>query len=224
MPIEQIRSLLGNTPDSTSCASTGCFNLLTWRSNVDTGEVLRVSWDGSENNSEIPDQPPNKAAFAPELGLLAVGYRSHPILIFDTGSGALLGVCSSVKSNGIDAMVFNPNTDISALVVSNTNGDLLVFDPQTTELRYQKSNVCAHALACSPDGKSLVTGDSRGTIEVYDFDGSDSTFLSLIYRINSHGESVRSMVFSDDAYASLTAENRKRVYGSQPFWFRRMLI
>ncbi|KAI0870237.1 hypothetical protein GGS24DRAFT_493150 [Hypoxylon argillaceum] len=167
-------------------------------SNVDTGEVLRVSWDGSENNSEVPDQPPNKAAIAPELGLLAVGYRSHPILIFDTGSGALLGFCSSVKSNGIDAMTFNPNTDISALVVSNTDGDLLVFDPRTTELRYQKSNVCAHALACSPSGKSLVTGGSRGTIEVYDFDGPDCTFLSLIYRINSHEESVRSVVFSDD--------------------------
>ncbi|RWA07822.1 hypothetical protein EKO27_g7285 [Xylaria grammica] len=181
--------------------------------NVDTGEVLRVSWDGGENDSEIPDQPPNKAAFAPELGLLAVGYRSHPILIFDTGSGALLGSCSSVKSNGIDAMAFNPNTDISALVVSNTDGDLLVFDPQTTELRYQKSNVCAHALACSPDGKSLVTGDSRGTIEVYDFDGPDSTFLSLIYRINSHEESVRSVVFSNDSLRLVDCrESQARVW------------
>ncbi|KAI1755556.1 hypothetical protein F4782DRAFT_409103 [Xylaria castorea] len=182
-------------------------------SNVDTGEVLRVSWDGSENNSEIPDQPPSKAAFAPDSGLLAVGYRSHPVMIFDIGSGALLGSCSSVKSNGIDAMAFNPNTDISALVVSNADGDLLVFDPQTTELRYQKSNVYAQALACSPDGKSLVTGDSRGTIEVYDFDGPDSTFLSLIYRINSHEESVRSVVFSDDGLRLVDCrESQARVW------------
>ncbi|KAI0408779.1 hypothetical protein F4802DRAFT_366865 [Xylaria palmicola] len=167
-------------------------------SNVDTGEVLRVSWDGSEKNSEIPDQQPNRAAFAPDSGLLAVGYRSHPIMIFDTGSGALLGFCGSVKSNGIDAMAFNPNPDISALVVSNVDGDLLVFDSRTTELRYQKSNVYAHALACSPDGRSLVTGNSRGTIEAYDFDGSSGTFLSLIYRINTDEESVRSVVFSDD--------------------------
>ncbi|KAI1128895.1 hypothetical protein F5Y10DRAFT_164427 [Nemania abortiva] len=182
-------------------------------SNVDTGEVLTLSWDGSENNSEIPDQLPNKAVFAPELGLLAVGYRSHPILIFDSGSGALLGICSAVKSNGIDAMAFNPNPDISALVVSNTDGDLLVFDSQTTELRYQKSHVCAQALACSPDGKSLVTGDSRGTIEVYDFDGPDGTFLSLIYRINSHDESVRSVVFSDDGLRLVDCrESQARVW------------
>ncbi|KAI1739372.1 hypothetical protein F4680DRAFT_449117 [Xylaria scruposa] len=182
-------------------------------SNADTGEILTVSWDGNENNSEIPDQTPNKAAFAPDLGLLAIGYRSHPILIFDTGSGALLGLCSSVKSNGIDAMAFNPNPDISALVVSNANGDLLVFDPQTTELRYQKSNVCAYALACSPDGKSLVTGDSRGTIEVYDFDGPDSTLLTLIYRINSHEESVRSVVFSDDGLRLVDCrESQARVW------------
>ncbi|TRX97656.1 hypothetical protein FHL15_001411 [Xylaria flabelliformis] len=183
------------------------------RSNVDTGEVLTVSWDGSENNSEIPDQPPNKAAFAPDSGLLAVGYRKHPILIFDVGSGALLGFCGSVKSNGIDAMAFNPNPDISALVVSNADGDLLVFDPHTTELLYQKSNVCAYTLACSPDGRSLVTGDSRGTIEVYDFDGPNSTFLSLIYRINSHEESVRSVVFSDDGLRLVDCrESQARVW------------
>ncbi|KAI1177574.1 hypothetical protein F4777DRAFT_541485 [Nemania sp. FL0916] len=182
-------------------------------SNVDTGEVLTVSWDGGEDNSEIPDQPPNKAAFAPELGLLAIGYRSHPILIVDTGSGALLGLCNSVKSNGIDAMVFNPNTDVSALVVSNTDGDLLVFDPHTTELRYQRSNVCAHALACSTDGKSLVTGNSRGTIEVYDFDGPESTSLSLIYRINSHEEGVRSVIFSDDGLRLIDCrESQARVW------------
>lgn len=172
-----------------------------------------MSWDGSEENSEVPDQLPNKAAFAPELGLLAVGYRSHPILIFDTGSGALLGSCNAVKNNGIDAIAFNPNPDISALVVSITDGDLLVFDPQTTELRYQKPNACALALACSPDGKFLVTGDSRGTIEVYDFDRPDSTFFSLIYRINSHGESVRSVAFSDDSLRLVDCrESQARVW------------
>ncbi|KAK5631744.1 hypothetical protein RRF57_007458 [Xylaria bambusicola] len=182
-------------------------------SNVETGEVLKVSWDRNERNSEIPDQPPNKAAIALELGLLAVGYRSYPILIFDIESGTLLSCCSSMKSNGIDAMAFNPNTDISALVVSSVNGDLLVFDPQTTELRYQKSNVYAHALAYSPDGKSLVTGDSRGTIEVYDFNGPDSTFLTLIYRINSHEESVRSVVFSDDGLRLIDCrESQARVW------------
>ncbi|KAI1116131.1 hypothetical protein F5Y14DRAFT_459627 [Nemania sp. NC0429] len=183
-------------------------------SNVETGEVLTVPWDGNETKSEIPDQPPNKAAFALEMGLLAVGYRSHPIMIFDTGSGALLGSCSSVTSNGIDAMTFNPNMEMSALVVSSADGDLLVFDPRTTELRYKKPNVCANALACSPDGKSLATGDSRGTIEVYDFDGSDSTFLSLIYRINYEEEGVRSVVFSDNGLRLIDCrESQARVWG-----------
>ncbi|KAI0099640.1 hypothetical protein GGR51DRAFT_551995 [Nemania sp. FL0031] len=178
-------------------------------SNVNTGEVQTVSLGGSERNSEITDESPSKAAFAPELGLLATGYRCQPVSIFDTGSGAFLGFCGGLP-NGIDALAFNPSTDISALAVSNAHGDLLVFDPQTTDLRYKKCNVFANALAWSPDGKSLVTGDSLGRIEVYDFDGPDST---LIYRIDSERESVKSVVFSDDGLSLVDCrESRAHVW------------
>ncbi|KAK8053950.1 hypothetical protein PG996_013251 [Apiospora saccharicola] len=65
-------------------------------------------------------------------------------------------------------------------------------------LQFQRSNVFANTLSCSVDGQSLVTGDSRGTIEVYEFDGPESTALTLIYRIGVHEESVKDVRFSDD--------------------------
>ncbi|KAI0129556.1 hypothetical protein BJ170DRAFT_616746 [Xylariales sp. AK1849] len=182
-------------------------------SNLETSKIVALPWDSVEKGHIVPDQPPSKAAFSTELGLLAVGYRSHPILILDIESGALLGQCSSGNNNGIDAMTFNPNAEIFALVVSNTDGDLLVFDPQISELRFHRSNVYAHTLACSADGRNLVTGNSRGSLEVYDFDGPESTSLSLIYRINANEESVRSVAFSEDGLRIVDCrESQARVW------------
>ncbi|KAK8023124.1 WD40 repeat-like protein, partial [Apiospora marii] len=165
---------------------------------IENGQTSITSWDNKDTESPLPDQPPSKATISINLGLLAVGYRSHPISIIDLHSGALVGSCASGKANGIDAMSFNPSPDVFALVVSNQGGDLFIFDPRTAMLQFQRSNVFAHTLSCSTDGRSLVTGDSRGTVEVYEFDGPESTALTLIYRIGVHEEAVKDVRFSED--------------------------
>ncbi|KAK7942761.1 uncharacterized protein PG986_011874 [Apiospora aurea] len=165
---------------------------------IENGETSITSWDSEDTESAPSDQPPSKAAISTNLAFLAVGYRSHPISILDLHSGTLVGRCASGKANGIDAMSFNPNPDVYALVVSNQGGDLLVFDSRTAMLQFQKSNVFAHTLSCSDDGRNLVTGDSRGTVEIYEFDGPDSTVLTLIYRIGVHEEGVKDVRFSED--------------------------
>ncbi|KAI1500933.1 hypothetical protein F5X99DRAFT_418859 [Biscogniauxia marginata] len=142
-------------------------------SNIETRENLIIPWDSG-------------AVISSDLGVFAVGYRNHPILIFDSETAAFLGQCTSIKSNGIDAMAFNPNPDLSALVVSNVDGELLMFDPRTTNLKFQKPNV-------------LVTGNSRGVIEAYEFGGYNGGSLTLIYRLNASDEGIRSVAFSYDS-------------------------
>ncbi|KAK6845809.1 WD40 repeat-like protein [Apiospora arundinis] len=165
---------------------------------IENGDDSIISWGNRNAESSLPHQPPSRATISTNMGLLAVGYRSHPISIIDLHSGTLVGQCSPGKANGIDAMSFNPSPDVFALVVSNQGGDLLVFDPRTAALEFQRSNVFAHTLSCSVDGRSLVTGDSRGTVEIYEFDGPDSTALTLIYRIGAHEEGVKDVRFSED--------------------------
>jgi WD40 repeat protein len=150
----------------------------------------------------IPAQPPSFATFliAPDDVLLAVGYRGHPVLVWNSLDLRLLGCCDTdVINNGINDMIFNPNTEIAALVVSYNDGRLCVFSYITMELQSTWTSIFAETMACSPDGRSLVIGSSRGTVEVYEFDRDRDgrTSLTLIYT-TSHvfGDSVRGVAFS----------------------------
>lgn len=171
-----------------------------------TGEHETVSWleldDHGPSITSIPDSSPCRIAFSgPLLGyesLLAVGYRSHPVLIWDTMELQLLGTCETVSTNGVSAMVFNPNDEIPALVVSYADGSLRVFDYRTPKLDSSRSDVCANSLSCSKDGRSLVCGTSHGTIHIFEFDKgyTGNIVLTPIHRINcSHQDAIRGVAF-----------------------------
>ncbi|KAH9907305.1 WD40-repeat-containing domain protein [Xylariomycetidae sp. FL2044] len=161
--------------------------------NLRTGETSTVKWD-----TGAITVPPRGASMSADLGLFAVCYRAHPVLIYDTNNATFLGQCDMTALNGIDAMVFHPDPDISALIVSRQDGDLVIFDSCTMEMRLRKTEVYASTLACSPDGACLLTGDYRGTISVYEFPGYDGNSLSLFYRINAGDEHIRSLALSHD--------------------------
>ncbi|RFU79588.1 nacht and wd domain-containing [Trichoderma arundinaceum] len=160
----------------------------------------QIDDDYSHTQSIIPQQAPVCVAFlvTPDIVLLAVGYRKHPVLIWNTLEQQVLGQCFVDANNGIDDMVFNPNPDIIALVVSCNDGRLCLFDYSTMALTFTMPNVYAQSVACSPDGHSLVTGGSHGMIEVFDFDHDydGNTILMPIYRIDGLYDSIRSVAFS----------------------------
>ena len=112
----------------------------------------------------------------------------------------LLGKCESISTNGVDDMVFNPNYEIPALVVSYTDGRLNVFDYTTLKLDSSRPDVYANTLSCSKDGRSLVCGTSQGTIHVYKFDQgyAGNIVLVPIYRINSAEDAIRGVAFHFD--------------------------
>ncbi|KAI1469877.1 uncharacterized protein F4812DRAFT_450284 [Daldinia caldariorum] len=173
---------------------------------LDTGRHETISWGGMYDKDifctpDIPDQPPSRAAlFATgETVLLAVGYRNHPIFIWNA------------LDNGIDDMTFNPNPEITALVVSYSDGRLYLFDYITMMPTFTRPNVYANSIACSPNGHSLVTGSTGGVIEVFEFDQDHGGNIVLvpIYSIQSLEDSIRSIAFSPDGLRFVDIHDRQ---------------
>ncbi|GLB12828.1 hypothetical protein AtubIFM61612_000215 [Aspergillus tubingensis] len=181
---------------------------ITWDLQEEQSEGETWSWTRSfhETTGQArPTQPPGKALFSDDCSMFAVSYRGRPVYLFDVKSETLVGSCSrntgavAGRQYVVDALAFNPNREISALVVSYGDGALVVYDIWSTEPRYQTADVFAHTLACSPDGRTLVTGSSRGTIQIFEFSGAQGTSLTLVYRINAFEEGIRGIAFSSDS-------------------------
>ncbi|KAK4445761.1 hypothetical protein QBC34DRAFT_160610 [Podospora aff. communis PSN243] len=195
-----------------------------------TEEHTTLSWkvnDDIENDGYgelplvhdmIPSQPPGRVAFLTTDNndipvIMAVGYRAHPVLVWNALDLQLLGVCDpGIENNGIDSMVFNPNPEMPALVVSYQEGNLCVFDYTDMNLQTLKPQVYAHSIACSSDGRSLVTGSNQGLIEVFDFDRGNDGLITLvpIYR-SSHplDQTIRGVAFNTDGLRVIDIRGRQ---------------
>lgn len=178
---------------------------------ADGNENVRIPWqDGFKDGiSNTPQRkPPTHALFSPNRNLLAVSYRGRPILLFDVESEIFFGECvrrSGSSTKGADthypivAMTFNPNPNMNLLIVSYGDGELTVYNPWTLELFHRVSEVNAQSLACSPDGRTLITGSSFGTLQVFDFDAAGGESLAMVYRISAYENGIKSLAFSHDS-------------------------
>ncbi|KFA52959.1 hypothetical protein S40293_09406 [Stachybotrys chartarum IBT 40293] len=152
----------------------------------------------------IPKQPPTRARFSPAIPgyelLMSVGYRSHPVAIWSPLEMQLLGSCGTGTANGVFDTLFNPNPEIVALVVAYAQGDLCVYNYTTMKLDLTRPNVHAIRLSCSQDGRTLVTGNSRGVIQVFEFDldRAGDIILTPIYRAQAFESGIRSIALSFD--------------------------
>lgn len=183
--------------------------LTSYPRNFENGESETLSWlDNEAYNFPSQDEPfqlPSRATFFTvgnnEDILLAVAYRSHPVSIWSPLDMQMLGRCGTAGLNGVTSMVFNPNPEIPALVVSFAPGDLCLYDYRTMDLTHLIPNVFADCVSCAWDGRALVTGSSHGVIQVFEFDmGYDGNMLlSPIYRVKAATEAVRGVTFSFDA-------------------------
>ena len=147
---------------------------------------------------------PAVAAFCIESYLLAVVYRGQDILLWDLERDALHdtynrnGSSSRTQSHGDDAgvlcLVFSGAPNATLLAAGYLDGDLLLFD--TTEGTVKGTALAnAQTLACTPDGRTLASGDSSGTIQLFEFET-----LRLLYRIKSDEYCIRGLAFSGDSH------------------------
>ena len=188
-----------------------------------TGEHQSISWQSGEGDGYpptqniVPTHPPSHAAFlaiSSDEVLLAVGYRAHPVLLWNALELQLLGTCEpDVTNNGLNGMVFSPNLEIPALVVSYQEGSLCVFDYPSMELQTRRPSVYASSISCSSDGQTIIAGSNQGAIEVFELEESNtgsSITLNLIYRTNHPlDDSIRGVGFSNDGLRFVDVRGRQ---------------
>ena len=183
--------------------------------------LLCDSWRWNESIPEStdllrPSRPPGKALISPDGMIMAVCYRGLPIYLWHAEARTFVGCCSRSKDGNqyfVDALAFNPCREINMLVASYGDGELGVFDLSSTKLRHRYADVFAQTLACSPDGRTLVTGSSRGVLQVFEFGGIGGETLSLIHRVDADDDGIKSIAFSSDSlgFADIR-ESRCRVW------------
>lgn len=150
---------------------------------------------------------PTSAAFSIELGLLAIVYRGQDILLWDLEREALYetyGKETGARSVGGKAtnatvwnLVFSTAPAATLLAAAYSDGDLVLFDTSESTVK-EMTLANAQILACSPNGRTLASGDSSGTIKLFEFET-----LKLLYRIGSEEYGIKSLAFSGDSHRLL---------------------
>ena len=148
---------------------------------------------------------PVAASFCMESCLLAVVYRGQDILLWDLDRNELHDTYSkagsSTKNAKVDVsagvtggLIFSATPNETLLAAAYSDGDLVLFDILEGTAR-ETILVNAQTLACSPDGRTLASGDSSGTIQLFEFES-----LKLLYRLKSDEYCIRELAFSGDSH------------------------
>lgn len=199
--ITLLRGFVSNTPADSAGIT---------RRDLRTEEHESISWrkiqarrqqkNHSALRSTIPSLPPSQVAFltTPDDVLVALGYRLYPVCIVNAFELEILGTCEpDISNNGIDAMVFNPNPEIPNLIVCYQSGSLCVFDYLTMEMRVRQPDVHANCVACSADGRTIITGSNRGVIRIFELrqrNNSATVTFNTIYQMTDPLRNIVSAV------------------------------
>lgn len=196
--------------DETSIiAATRSNQVTTWKT-IDGSLVSDEAWtDGLGEVGYAFRRAPSKAEISVEHNMLAIIYRSMPVILWDLKSNTNWGSVArpttrrgSVAASAM-AAIFNPNPDVNLLAVTYMDGELALFDT------YHKGMVTsvvsdAEVLAASPDGRTLVSGDSSGKIYLFDFET-----LQLLYRTTPTEYAIRSLAFTSDGLRFFDVRGRQ---------------
>ncbi|KAI0107919.1 NACHT and WD domain protein [Hypoxylon sp. NC0597] len=174
-------------------------NLLRWELSSGTlleeQEFTYQSHDDDDTLSQYGGKPPFLASVSPDMELLALGYTGGTVCLWDIQQGRLMGWALDEENKLASVLLFNPNPDINLLLVIYTNHDMSLYDTWSGSLA--KCHKCANmgilSASCSPDGRRLVTADTRGSLRIWDFES-----LSMLYRVLFPETSLRRVGFTLD--------------------------
>ncbi|RAL10543.1 NACHT and WD domain protein [Aspergillus homomorphus CBS 101889] len=189
------------SPDNTSLvAATEGNDAITWHIQEHPQEPSIWSWTDVFNHDLA--EPPDRALLSDDGTFLAVTYGPGPIYLLQVNSDRLVACfCRDTFAGGqhaVAALAFRSGPGYELLIASYTDGELVIYDRWTTEPTYRAAVVFAQHLACSPDGRFLVTGDPQGFIKIFRFTGTQETGLTLIYEVESLVDTMMGIAISRD--------------------------
>lgn len=187
--------------DSLLMAAAKGAHIYSWDLSNSGKELAASHWHDADG-SPISQGFPTAVVFNHERSLLAIAYKRFPASLWDVEENAFLGYCqripisprnarSTASHPHIESMVFNPKTD--QFLVSYADGELCCFEAWSQVLELQ-ADVNAQTLACSPDGRTVASGDAHGTIQF-----RDARTLRLMYKIVAYDDPIRALVFSSNS-------------------------
>ncbi|KAI1407510.1 hypothetical protein F5Y13DRAFT_205954 [Hypoxylon sp. FL1857] len=197
--------LLVSSNDSLIAISE-CGRLLKWE--LSSGALLedKTFTYRSHNDNTKPSmfggKSPFLASISPDMEILALGYTGGAVCLWDIPTGELMGWALDKKDKLASVLLFNPNPDINLLLVIYTNHDISLYDTWSGNLvnSHKYTNMGILSASCSPDGGTLATADTRGGLQIWDFES-----LSLLYHVISPAMSFRLLSFTSDGWSIVDA-------------------
>ncbi|KAF9893519.1 hypothetical protein FE257_010831 [Aspergillus nanangensis] len=153
-------------------------------------------FDTESESEELLSRAPYLASISPDMRMLALGYRGGSVCLWDLTASELIGWARDEEDRLAAKLLFNPNPNINLLLVIYSNHDLSLYDTWSGDLvktLKTPNDVGLLSASCSPDGRTLVTTDMQGTMQIWDFES-----LSLLYHVYSPFPSFRILDFSSD--------------------------
>ena len=139
---------------------------------------------------------PGSASLSPDMELLALGYRWGTVCLWEVQTDDLINSVRDADTNSSPVLFFNPNPSIDLLLVVYKQRELVLYETSNGDLvkRQSTSGIASIiSVTCSPDGRTLATIDTHGTLQIWDFEP-----LNLMYQVATPATSFRTLQFSSD--------------------------
>jgi WD40 repeat protein len=133
---------------------------------------------------------------SPGLELVAFVYRNSPVCIFESSTGSLISWAVDNNNRVAEQVIFNPNPEVSLLLVAYNESHLALYDPWSGSLvgsAEAESHVILNSVTCSPDGRTFAAIDVRGHLRIWDFES-----LTLLYHVLTPNDSFGLLQFTSD--------------------------